>query len=165
MAMPIGLDRGPLTDGRQSATALHIARGVGRVLVSLGLVSVPELSLPNGRRADIVALSDKGDFWIVEIKSSIEDFRADQKWPEYWDYCDRLFFAVTPSFPQEVLPREAGVIVADRYGGEIVRPVEETRMPPHRRRVMALRFGRVAAARLQSLADPGLALGAPLRGD
>ena len=83
MAIPIGLDKGPLNDGRQSTAALHIARGVGRVLVSLGLVSVPELSLPNGRRADIVALSEKGDFWIVEIKSSLEDFRADQKWPEY----------------------------------------------------------------------------------
>ena len=165
MAIPIGLDKGPLNDGRQSTAALHIARGVGRVLVSLGLVSVPELSLPNGRRADIVALSEKGDFWIVEIKSSLEDFRADQKWPEYWDYCDRLFFAVAPSFPQEVLPQEAGVIVADRYGGEIVRPVEEVRLPAHRRRAMALRFGRVAAARLQSVADPGLALGAPLRGD
>ena len=165
MAAALGLDRAPLHDGRQSPAALHIARGVGRVLASLGLASVSELPLPNGRRADIVALSEKGDIWIVEIKSSIEDFRADQKWPEYWDYCDRLFFAVSPAFPQELLPHETGIIVADRYGGEIIRSVEECRLPAHRRRAMALRFGRVAAARLQSVADPGLTLEALLRGD
>lgn len=165
ITLPLGLARGPLEDGRQSTAALHIAQGVGRVLVSLGFASIPELPLPNGRRADIVALSDKGEIWIVEVKSSVEDFRADQKWPEYWDYCDRLFFGVAPAFPQELLPDETGIIVADRYGGEIVRPVEESRLPAHRRRTMALRFGRVAAARLQSVADPGLALGAVLRGD
>ena len=104
MTAPIGLDRGPLNDGRQSAAALHIARGVARVLASLGLASVSELVLPNGRRADIVGLSEKGEFWIVEIKSSIEDFRSDQMGPEYWEYCDKLYFAVPPSFPQELKP-------------------------------------------------------------
>jgi hypothetical protein len=164
MAIPIGLDKGPLNDGRQSATALQIARGVGRLLASLGLASISELVLPNGRRADIVGLSEKGEFWIVEIKSSVEDFRSDQKWPEYWEYCDKLYFAVSPSFPQELIPETAGLIVADRYGGEIVRSVDEVRLPAHRRRVMSLRFGRVAAARLQSIADPGSALGNLLRG-
>src|SRR5690606_12044817 len=117
MAAALGRDRAPLHDGRQSPAALHIARGVGRVLASLGLASVSELPLPNGRRADIVALSEKGDIWIVKIKSSIEDFRADQKWPAYSDYCHRLCFAVSPVFPQELLPPETGIIVADRYGG------------------------------------------------
>ncbi len=165
MADAFGLGNDPIRDGRQSPAAMQIARGVGRLLASLGHASVLELSLPNGRRADIVALSAKGDFWIIEIKSSVEDFRADQKWPEYWDYCDRLYFAVAPSFPQELLPTETGLIVADRYGGEIVRPVQEGRLPAHRRRAMALRFGRVATARLQSITDPGLALGALIRGD
>jgi hypothetical protein len=165
MADPFGLDNVALRDGRQSAAAMQIARGVGRLLASLGHASVSELCLPNGRRADVVALSAKGDFWIVEIKSSVEDFRADQKWPEYWEFCDQLYFAVAPTFPQELLPQEAGLIVADRYGGEIVRPVPEVRLPAHRRRAMALRFGRVAAARLQSIADPGLALDALMRGD
>ena len=165
MADPLGPNNDPFRDGRQSPAALHIARGVGRLLASLGHVSVSELSLPNGRRADVVALSAKGDFWIVEIKSSVEDFRADQKWPEYWDFCDQLYFAVAPSFPQELLPRETGLIIADRYGGEIVRPVQEGRLPAHRRRAMTLRFGRVAAARLQSIADPGLALEPMIRGD
>lgn len=165
MADPFGLDNVPLKDGRQSAAAMQIARGVGRLLASLGHASVSELCLPNGRRADVVALSAKGDIWIVEIKSSVEDFRADQKWPEYREFCDRLYFAVAPSFPQELLPQETGLIVADRYGGEIVRPVSEQRLPAHRRRAMSLRFGRVAAARLQSIADPGLALDTMIRGD
>lgn len=165
VAAPFGLDRDPLKDGRQSPAALHIARGVGRLLASFGLASVSELPLPNGRRADLVALSGKGEFWIVEIKSSVEDFRADHKWHEYWEFCDRLYFAVAPSFPQEMLPQGTGLIVADRYGGEIIRAVPEVRLPAHRRRAMALRFGRVAAARLQSLADPGLAIGALTRGE
>lgn len=165
MADPFGFENGPLRDGRQSVAALHIARGVGRLLASLGHASLSELPLPNGRRADIVALSAKGEFWIVEIKSSVEDFRADQKWPEYWEFCDQLYFAVAPAFPLELLPNETGLIIADRYGGEIVRPVPEVRLPAHRRRAMALRFGRAAAARLQSIADPGLALDTLMRGD
>jgi hypothetical protein len=142
------------SDGRQSAAAAEIARGVGRLLWSLGLASVTELPLANGRRADVVALSDKGEFRIVEIKSSVEDFRADHKWPEYRDFCDRLYFAVGPAFPQQLLPLDAGLIVADRYGGEIAREAAERRLPAARRKAMALRFARVAALRLQSLADP-----------
>jgi len=165
MTTPIGLGKGPLVDGRQSTAALHIARGVGRVMASLGLASLSELPLPNGRRADVVALSEKGEFWIVEIKSCVEDFRSDQKWPEYWEFCDRFFFAVAPSFPQELLPEDAGLIVADRYGGEIVRSSQDLRLTAPRRRAMALRFGRAAAARLQALADPGLTLGTMMRGE
>ena len=141
-------------DGRQSAAAAEIARGVGRLLWSLGLASLTELPLANGRRADVVGLSDKGEFRIVEIKSSVEDFRADHKWPEYRDFCDRLYFAVGPAFPQQLLPLDAGLIVADRYGGEIAREAAEMRLPPARRKAMTLRFARVAALRLQSLADP-----------
>jgi hypothetical protein len=141
-------------DVRQSAAAAEIARGVGRLLWSLGLASITELPLANGRRADVVGLSDKGEFRIVEIKSSVEDFRADHKWPEYRDFCDRLYFAVGPAFPQQLLPLDAGLIVADRYGGEIAREAAEMRLPPARRKAMALRFARVAALRLQSLADP-----------
>jgi hypothetical protein len=152
-------------DGRQSIAASHIARGVARLLASHGLVSLCEMPLPNGRRADVVGLSDKGDLWIVEIKSSVEDFRADQKWPDYRDCCDSLYFAVAPTFPLELIPGDAGVIVADRYGGEIVRMVTGARLPAHRRRAMALRFARVAAARLQATSDPGHALDLLLRGD
>ena len=140
----------------QSAVAAEICRGVVRLLTAHGLTSVAELPLPNGRRADVVALTDKGEIWIVEIKSSIEDFRADQKWPEYRDFSDRLFFAVRPSFPVEILPEDTGLILADRYGGEIVRPSPELRLAGARRKSMTLRFARGAAARLSLALDPSL---------
>ena len=82
---------------------------------------VSEVTLANGRRADVAAIGPNGEIWIVEIKSSLVDFQTDQKWPEYRDFCDRFFFAVGPQFPQQVLPAEAGLIIADRYGGEIAR--------------------------------------------
>jgi hypothetical protein len=140
----------------QSAVAFEICRGVVRLLAAHGLAGVAELPLPNGRRADVVALSDKGEIWIIEIKSSIEDFRADQKWPDYRDFSDRLFFAVRPGFPVEVLPEDTGLILADRYGGEIVRPAPEMRLAGARRKSMTLRFARAAAARLCVAIDPSL---------
>ena len=80
-------------DGRQSATALAVARGTTRLLHALGFSVVSELPLPSGRRADLAALDGAGEIWIVEIKSSVADFRADQKWTDYRLHCDRLFFA------------------------------------------------------------------------
>lgn len=141
-------------DRRQSEAALAIARGARRALYALGLACAAELVLPNGRRADLICLSEKGDVWIVEIKSSIEDFRSDQKWPEYRDYCDRLLFAVAPGFPTEILPESAGLILADRYGGEMVRAGPEHRLAPARRKAITLRVARVAALRLQAAGDP-----------
>ena len=144
----------PFADGRQSPAALAITRGVRRLLWTLGLASIPELSLPNGRRADIAALSEKGEVWIVEVKSSVVDFRSDSKWPEYRDYCDRLLFAVDRAFPTEILPRDAGVIVADAYGAAVIRDAPVTPLAGARRKLVALRFARVAALRLHGFADP-----------
>jgi hypothetical protein len=144
----------PLHDGRQSAAAFDICRGVARVLRLHGLAGVPEVTLANGRRADVAALADSGEIWIVEIKSSVEDFRTDQKWPEYRDFCDRLFFAVAPDFPNEILPGDTGLIIADRYGGEIMRPAPEHKLLPARRKAMTLRVGQTAAFRLQAAIDP-----------
>jgi hypothetical protein len=140
----------------QSAVAFEVCRGVVRLLTAHSLTSVAELPLPKGRRADVVALTDKGEIWIVEIKSSLEDFRTDQKWPEYRDFSDRLFFAVRPGFPVEILPEDAGLILADRYGGEIVRLAPELRLAGARRKSMTLRFARAAAARLSVALDPSL---------
>ena len=100
-------------DGRQSQRALEIQRGTGRLLMRHGFVCLPELTLKSGRRADLFAVNDKGEIWIVEIKSSVADFRADNKWPEYWDFCDRLFFATNQETPPEIFPQEAGLIIAD----------------------------------------------------
>ena len=146
-----------LEDRRQSPAAAVIARGVRRQLWTLGLASIPELSLPNGRRADVAALSDKGEVWIVEVKCSVADFRCDAKWPDYRDYCDRLLFAVDREFPVDILPPDAGLIVADSYGGAILRDAPVMPLSGARRKVMALRFARAAAVRLHGLADPDFA--------
>jgi hypothetical protein len=146
-----------IVDGRQSPTALSVARGTCRLLRSLGYASVSEMPLASGRRADLVALGDDGEIWIVEIKSSIEDFRVDQKWPDYRWHCDRLWFATAPHVPLEIFPEDAGLILADSYGAEIIRPAPEHKLPAATRRSMLLRYGRLAAVRLQALADPATA--------
>ncbi|HVY56459.1 MAG TPA: MmcB family DNA repair protein [Xanthobacteraceae bacterium] len=141
-------------DGRQSATTLAVARGTARLLLSLGFCCVSELPLASGRRADLVALDAGGEFWIVEIKSSVEDFRADHKWPDYRLHCDRLFFATALDVPQEIFPEETGLIVADAFGASIVREAPAHRLHASTRKSMMLSFARAAALRLQSLADP-----------
>ncbi len=118
------------------------------------MAPVSEVSLANGRRADIAAVAASGEIWIVEIKSSVEDFRTDQKWPEYRDYCDRLFFAVAPAFPREILPADTGLVIADRYGGEIVRAAPEHKLAGARRKAVTLRLVHTAAFRLQAAIDP-----------
>jgi hypothetical protein len=140
----------------RDAVTREVCRGVGRLMRALGFASLCELPLPNGRRADVVGLSASGDIWIVEVKSSIEDLRADHKWPEYRDFSDALFFAVAPRFPVQILPADAGLILADRYGAEIVRPAPEFRLAPARRKSMTLRFARAAALALQTVSDPSL---------
>lgn len=142
------------TDGRQSLIASEIQRGVCRLLITYGYSCVTELVLAGGRRADIVALSKTGDITIVEIKSGIPDLKADNKWPDYEDHCDKFYFAVTRDFPAEKIPDKAGLIVADKYGGEIIREAAEARLAGGRRKAVTLRFARAAALRLQSLNDP-----------
>jgi hypothetical protein len=144
----------PAPDRRQSETALLIARGTARLLHSLGFASIAELPLPSGRRADLVALNDRGEIWIVEIKSSIEDLRADQKWPEYRAQCDRLFFAFTQSLPCEIFPAEAGLIIADAYGAHLERSAPEHRLPAATRKTMTVRFAVTSALRMNRLVDP-----------
>ena len=142
-------------DGRQSQAASEICRGVARLLKSHGLAAVCEVTLANGRRADVVGLSAHGDIWIVEIKSCLIDFQTDGKWQEYLDFCDRLYFAVSPDFPHEVLPQQAGLALADRYGAEFLREPVEERLGAARRKAMMLNFARAAALRLQRHLDPG----------
>ena len=136
-------------DGRQSATALAVSRGAQRLLLSLGLACVSELQLASGRRADLVALGGDGEVWIVEIKSSVEDFRTDQKWPDYRMHCDRLFFATAPHVPVAIFPADVGLILADGFGAALVREAPEHRLHPATRRSMLLSFARAAALRLQ----------------
>ena len=141
-------------DGRQSETALKIARGTARLLHAHGFSVVSELPLPSSRRADLVGLNAAGQIWIVEIKSSIADFRADQKWPDYRAHCDRLFFATSLDVPCEIFPTDAGLIVADLFGAEFKCHAPEHRLPAATRKGMLLLFARAAALRLQALHDP-----------
>ena len=144
----------PYADGRQSDTALAVARGVRRLLRARGFASVTELPLIDGRRADVVAVNSDGALLIIEIKSSVADFRADRKWRDYIAHCDRLYFAIPHEMPAEIMPADAGLIVADRYGAEILREPEPRAMAPATRRAMLLRFGIAAADRLHRLVDP-----------
>jgi len=141
-------------DGRQSETALAVARGTARLLHAHGFCVVSELPLPSGRRADLVALDSSGEIWIVEIKSSVADFRADQKWQDYRLHCDRLFFATSLEVPCEIFPPDTGLIVADAFSAHFHCEAPEHRLPAATRKSMMLSFARAAALRLQSLADP-----------
>ena len=141
-------------DGRQSPTALAVARGTSRYFHALGYCVLSELPLPSGRRADLVALGSDGEIIIVEIKSSVADFRADQKWMDYRRHCDRLFFATIMDVPCEIFPPDAGLIVADAFGASIVAEAPEHRLAAATRKSVMLRFAHAAALRLQALADP-----------
>lgn len=147
-----------LVDGRQSETALSVARGVRRLLRARNCASVPELVLSDGCRADIVALAADGTLFIVEIKSSVADFRADGKWPCYRAHCDGLFFAIPPTVPVSLMPADAGLIVADAFGAEVVREPPEHRLAGATRRALLIRFAQAAADRLHRASDPAALL-------
>ena len=142
-------------DRRQSPTALHVQRGVRRLFSEMGCVSLPEFSLANGRRADVIALCPAGRLTIVEIKSSVADFRADRKWPDYRDYCDRFFFAIPEHVAAGLIPEECGLIVADAFGAAVLRPAPDHLLSGPRRKAVTLRFAHAAAGLLHTLADPG----------
>lgn len=146
-------------DARQSLTAMAIRRGVRRMFLHGGAVTLPELTLADGRRADIVALAPGGMVTIVEIKSCRADFRADRKWQAYRAYCDHFYFAVDEAFPLALLPDGVGLIVADAFGAERLREPAAHPLPPARRKAMLLRFARHAAAHLHRLEDPEAARG------
>lgn len=143
-----------LFDGRQSATAASVQRGVCRLLAQMGYAAVTELTLATGRRVDILALGPKGEIIVLEIKSSLIDYRTDAKWAEYLDFCDRFYFAVPPEFPREVIPEEVGLVVADRYGAEILREGPVTTLPPARRKKLTLHAARVSARRVHRFLEP-----------
>jgi hypothetical protein len=132
-----------------------LCRGVCRALSDLGFAPLTEFTLACGRRADIFALSDRGEAVIVEIKSSIEDFRSDQKWPDYQPWCDRFYFAVGEAFPHELVPEECGLIVADAFSAVVVREAPVRALAPARRKALTLRAALAGAERLQRLTDPG----------
>jgi hypothetical protein len=133
-----------------------IARGVCRMLGDLGHGTLTEFSLGNGRRADVIGLDRDGRFVIVEVKSCAADFLSDGKWEDYLEFCDRYYFAVAPDFPQELLPSEHGLIVADSFHAVILRESDAAPMHASRRKAQLLRFALTATGRLTGLTDPRL---------
>ena len=148
----------PLPTGDAAAApggaAQALARGICRMLDAEGHACLHEFTLRNGRRADVIALAGDGRFTIVEIKTSVNDFRSDGKWPDYLDYCDYFYFAVPEDFPQTLIPESCGLIVADAYGAVVLRPSGEDKLNGSRRRHLTLRFAEVAGRRLLRLLDP-----------
>ncbi|WP_029041077.1 MmcB family DNA repair protein [Cucumibacter marinus] len=150
-------ETGPLiTDGRQSDTALMIQRGVMRMLRGrFDFCCFAEVALANSRRADVLAVGPRGEIWIVEIKSSLADFRADGKWHHYRDFCDRFYFAKPPELDADIFPETEGLLVADGHGAEVLRDAPADNLAPARRKAMMLKLVRLGADRVHGLMDPG----------
>jgi hypothetical protein len=140
----------------EASPAAAICRGVCRSLAERGYASLTEFPLASGRRADVMALGRGGDLLIVEVKSSVADFRADRKWPDYWDFCDRLYFAVAEDFPRDLIPEECGLLVADGFGAAILREPPARALAGARRKAVTLRFALAAASRLRRMIDPAV---------
>ena len=136
------------------ADAATLARGVCRAFAQLGHATLAEFALANGRRADVMALGRGGELTVIEVKTSLADFRADRKWKEYWPFCDRLYFAVAAAFPCGLIPPDCGLVVADPFGAAIVRECPARPLNAARRRAVTLRFARAGAQRLRRLTDP-----------
>ncbi len=134
-------------------TAGDVARGVSRLLIQEGFSPILEFTLANGRRLDVAALGPDGTMLGVEIKVAISDLKQDQKWPDYLEFCELFYFAIPPDFPEELVPESTGLIVADRFGGAILRPSPRAVLHASRRKAVTLSFAKVAAERLASAID------------
>jgi len=148
-------NRFAMNDDLPSMAGQRLARGVARALQAYDFASLAEFVPTSGLRVDLMALGPKGEVWIIECKSSLADYRSDQKWQGYLEWGDRFFWAVPPDFPTAILPVETGLILADAYGGEIVRMGPDTPLAPARRKSLTLRFARHAALRMQAMRDSG----------
>jgi len=140
--------KNPLDDGRQSELALFVRRGIQILSLQLGLSLLTEVALPNGRRADLMGFNRQGEIWIIEIKSSLADLKADHKWPDYSAFCDRLFFASHGEVALEHFPESCGFMLADAFGAHIVREAPLNKLSAQRRKALMLRIAKKATARL-----------------
>lgn len=141
-------------DRPMTPTAQELARGLSRYLAQAGYSTLTELILPNGRRVDVIGIDRAGSIAVVEIKTSVADFRGDQKWGDYRDYCDRFYFAVPEGFPAALIREPCGLFVADAYGAALIRESDEIAVNAARRRALVLRFAGIAADRLRGFTDP-----------
>src|ERR1700761_4502927 len=136
-----------------TSSAAEVARGVSRLLTQEGYSPILEFTLPNGRRLDVAAIGPGGEMLGVEIKGALADLRGESKWAEYLDYCDLFYFAIPPDFPPEHVAHETGLIVAERYGGAIIKEAEAQSLHASRRKAVTISFARAAAERLSRTLD------------
>ncbi|MEE2996105.1 MAG: MmcB family DNA repair protein [Pseudomonadota bacterium] len=132
-------------------TTQLITRGVCRMLQNLGFGTLTEFKLSSGRRVDVMAIDRNGDFVIVEVKSSVSDYRADRKWQEYLAFSERFYFAVPTGFPIEIMPDDRGLIVADPYDAAIRRECFPTKLNAIPKRQQLIRFAIEASRRLRQI--------------
>lgn len=132
-------------------TTQLVTRGVCRMFQSLGFGTLTEFKLSNGRRVDVMAIDRNGDFVIVEVKSSVADYRADRKWHEYLAFCERFYFAVPAGFPVDMMPDDCGLIVADPYDAAVRRESMAKKLNANRKRRQLIRFALAASDRLRQL--------------
>jgi len=159
--IPLVSESSPIGSGPWFASdaAARITRGVRRALADRGVRTLLEFSLANGRRADVLGISEQGEITIVEVKSSVADFQSDHKWTDYLEFCDRFYFAVGTDFLQELIPAEVGLMVADGFGAEVLREgASAERLASARRKAVTLRALLTACGRLHRIEDPGLGM-------
>jgi hypothetical protein len=132
-------------------TTNAVTRGAARLFLALGYTPLAEVGLPNGRRADLMALGPRGEIAIAEVKSGLDDYRTDRKWAEYAPFCDAFYFAVDADFPRHILADGPGLIVADAFGGAVLVEPPVVPLAPARRKALTLTFARLAAARALGL--------------
>jgi hypothetical protein len=141
-------------------TARDVARGIGRLFARNDIWCLPEVPIRNGRRADLMGIDARGQVVIVEIKVARADLLGDGKWPDYLDFCDRFYWGLPPGLDRSPLESEAyrpetcGVIVADGYDAEILRPAALEPLAAARRKVEVERLARIAMRRHTALLDP-----------
>jgi hypothetical protein len=128
-------------------TTNAVTRGAARLFLALGYAPLAEVTLPNGRRADLMALGPRGEIAIAEVKSGLDDYRTDRKWAEYAPFCDAFYFAVDAGFPRHILAEGPGLIVADAFGGAVLVEAPVTPLVSARRKALTLAFARLAAVR------------------
>lgn len=145
---------------RSSLTAADVARGIGRLFARNDIWCLAEVPLRNGRRADLMGIDARGHVVIVEIKVARADLLSDTKWRDYLDFCDRFFWGVSPCLDHSPLdniayrPDICGLIVADGYDAEILRPAPLGPLPAARRKAEVERLARIAMRRHTALRDP-----------
>lgn len=147
----------------QEREALRVARGIARLFARNDIWCLPEMMLKGGRRADLMGVDARGNVIIVEIKVSKADLLGDAKWPDYLDHCDRFYWGLAAHLDRAVMesdifrPDQCGIIVADGYDAEILRPAPLLPLNAARRKGEIERLARAALRRLTIVGDPACA--------